>query len=432
MPRIELAYGKSKTAADIPWGRPLGVLDIAETPPLADPAAAVHAALDRPIGQEGPAFADFQAGETICIITSDSFRTTRADQYLPPLIDRLTARGVRDEDICFLIATGTHRGPTDPELDVILGAGVHARFKGRIFVNDAHNAEEHIDVGRTSRGTPVELDRRAVEADRVIVTGSVVLHYFGGFGGGRKAVLPGIASVESISKNHSMNLDPDEDRLNPNVAIGKCGGNPVAEDMLEGASFLKVDFLINSVLDRGGRIAGVFAGDFEQAHDAACAFARDLFALPIAEPADVVIASSGAIKNFVQTHKCLFNAYQAVKPNGRIVMLAQCPEGLGGDQFQKWLRLGTREAIIAGLRARAEINGQTALSTIQKAPITTFVTDMDEAEVALLRGRKAPSLEAALETVRAELAAEGIEAPSYYVMPSSAYTVPFLPAEASV
>ena len=293
-------------------------------------------------------------------------------------------------------------------------------------MNDAHAEGAHRHVGDTSRGTPVYIDKRACEADRVIVTGSVVLHYFGGFGGGRKAVVPGIASVETISRNHSMNLDPHEDRLDPNVAIGKMAGNPVAEDMLEATMFLPVDYLVNTVLNRQGRIAGIFAGDLEQAHGEACAFAEELFAVPLGEQADVVIASSGPIKNFVQTHKALFNAYQAVKPEGRIIMLAQCPEGLGGDQFVKWLRLGSREAIIAGLRDHAEINGQTALSTTQKAPITTFVTDLSEDDVALLGGRKAASLEDALALVRRELQGHGIDDPTYYTMPSAAYTVPLV------
>jgi nickel-dependent lactate racemase len=423
---VRIAYGANQITADLDWGRHLATVDIADVPALAGGAEALRAAIDSPIGG-GPSIFDIvQRGERVLIITSDSFRSTGSDTFLPVLVAGLNAAGVPDSAISFLSATGTHRPPTESEWATILSADLFGRFKDRCFVNDAHAEGAHRHVGDTSRGTPVYIDKRAFEADRVIVTGSVVLHYFGGFGGGRKAVVPGIASVETISRNHSMNLDPHEDRLDPNVAIGKMAGNPVAEDMLEATTFLPVDYLVNTVLNRQGRIAGIFAGDLEQAHGEACAFAEELFAVPLEEQADVVIASSGPIKNFVQTHKALFNAYQAVKPEGRIIMLAQCPEGLGGDQFVKWLRLGSREAIIAGLRDHAEINGQTALSTTQKAPITTFVTDLSEDDVALLGGRKAPSLEDALALVRRELQGQGIDDPTYYTMPSAAYTVPLV------
>ena len=133
----------------------------------------------------------------------------------------------------------------------------------------------------------------------------------------------------------------------------------------------------------------------------------------------------------MQTHKALFNAYQAVKPAGRIILLAPCPEGLGGEQFVKWLRLGSREAIIAGLRKESEINGQTALSTIQKAPITYIMTEMTDEDVAMLRARRAASLGDAVSKAVADLAAAGRPEPTCYLMPSAAYTVPFPASEAA-
>ncbi len=144
--------------------------------------------------------------------------------------------------------------------------------------------------------------------------------------------------------------------------------------------------------------------------------------------ADLVIASAGAAKNFVQCHKALFNAYQALAPGGCIVFLAEAPEGFGGGKFAAWLRLGSREAIIAELRKNAEINGQTALSTLEKAQQAIMVTALKDGEVALLGARRAPTLDAALALARDTLAQRGIDAPSYYVMPSAAYTVPFFSA----
>lgn len=425
---ITLPYGSGEMSATLDWAEVIGTIDVGDAPAADDVTAAVRSAVDNPIGMDTGLFAQVQPGQRVTIITSDSFRTTQSAQFLPPIIDGLNKAGIPDEAIAFLVATGTHRGPTDDELRVILGDALHARFRDRAITSDAHDASAFVHLGDTSRGTPVQLHRAAAEADYVIVTGSVVLHYFGGFGGGRKSILPGIASVETIAANHSMNLHPTDDTLDPAVAIGKMDGNPVAEDMAEGARMLKADFLINTVLNRQKQIAGIFAGDMEAAHAEACAMARDLFAVPIKEQADLVIASSGPIKNFVQTHKALFNAYQAVKPEGRIILLCECPEGIGGEQFQKWLRLGDRQSIIKGLRERAEINGQTALSSIGKGPMTTFVTSMAASDVALLKGTRANDLAEALDGVRRTGLASSGNAPTCYFMPSAAYTVPLLDA----
>lgn len=423
---IELPYGTGRIAAAMDWGRCLGRLDIADTAALADPRDAMRAALDQPIGLDGPALGAFRPGERVAIIVSDSFRKTGIHALLPVLIDGLTEAGIRDNDIQFVYATGTHRGPTPEEEVQILGAEMHARFGSRAYAHDPYDAAQLVTVGETSRGTPVSINRRVYESDRIIATGAVVLHYFGGFGGGRKAVVPGVAGVDTISHNHALNLDPNSDQLDPRVRIGALDGNPVAEDMLEAAQMVPVDCIVNTVLNRHGQIAGVFAGGMDAAHRAAADFARAMFTVPIAERADLVIAASGPTKNWVQTHKALFNAYQAVRPDGRIVLAARCEEGLGSANFEKWLALGDRAAIIAGLRKQSEINGQTALSTIEKTPITWLVTDLSDADTARLGARKAASLEGALSQARAELAAAGCSNPAYYLMPSAAYSVPVL------
>jgi len=402
----------------------LGTLDIAEAPELPDRDAVVRDALRHPIGLTRGLGRIVKTGETVAIVVSDAFRQTRADQVLPILIEELNATGVQDENIRFLFATGVHRPPRAEEQARILGRAIFKRFRGRTYPHDPRDEANLVLVGTTSRGTPVVVNRRAVEADRRIVVGAVVFHYFGGFGGGRKSILPGLASVETIARNHSMNLDPVEDRLNPDVRIGVLDGNPVAEDMLEAARIVGVDYSVNTVLNRHAQIAGIFAGDLDAAHRAAADCARTMFAAPIAERADLVVANAGSSRNFVQSHKALYNAYQAVKPDGRIIFVARCEEGLGGDAFSKWIRLGNREAIIAGLRRHSEINGQTALSTVEKAPIALFVTDMTDDDVHTLGGRKSPTLEQAMATALSELAPRSPV--TGYIMPSAAYTVPML------
>jgi nickel-dependent lactate racemase len=283
-----------------------------------------------------------------------------------------------------------------------------------------------VDFGTTSRGTPVRINRRVAESRRRILIGAVVFHYFAGYGGGRKLLLPGVAARESIAHNHAMTLDPAEDRINPAVRIGRMPGNPVAEDMLEAARMVGADYCINSVLDRTGGIAGLYCGHMEHAHAAGVEHARRMFAAHIPQQADLVIANAGNVRNFVQSHKALYNAWQAMKPNGRIVLATRCEEGLGTARFIEWVRMADRATIIRELRKRGEINGQTALSTREKAPSALFVTELGEDEVGALGGRKVSCLQAGVDQAFAELRERGVSRPTCWIMPSAAYTVPFV------
>ncbi len=421
---IEMPYGRKTLLAALPRDTGVFSLDIAPTLAMADPATALRTALRHPIGMDEGALKGIHRGERVAIVLSDSFRRTGVAELLPVLVEEVLRRGVREKDICFLVATGVHRPPTPEELRSIMGAEIHARYAPQCFAHAADDGDGLLFVGNTSRRTPVWLNRRLLEADRVILTGTVVMHYFAGFGGGRKSIVPGLAGEQTIAANHSLNLHRTEDQLNPDVQIGRVDGNPVAEDMAEAASFAPVEFIVNTVLNREGRIAGLFVGDRHAAHEAACRFAAGMYQVSLPHAADLVIASAGSANNFVQSHKALFNAHQAMKPGGKIVFVAPCQEGLGAAGFREWLGLGTREAVIGRLRRHAEINGQTALSTLEKAPNTVMVTDMDEAAVRLTGARKAPSLQTAVDLCLAELAQAGVREPRVCLMPSASYTVP--------
>lgn len=426
--QIVLPYGNHSLSTHLPWGQCLGVLDIADAEALPDVPAGLRAALAHPIGLEHPLCAGFRPGESVTIIVSDAFRHTGVERLLPALLDEIHRHGIQNSDIHFLFATGSHRSPSHEEQSRILGTAVYERFHTRAVTHNPYDAENLVPVGTTSRGTPVKIHRLASESDHVLATGTVVLHYFGGFGGGRKSIVPGIAGMETIARNHALNLHPTEDRLNPAVRIGALDGNPVAEDMLEAAQLCKLDGIVNTVLNRHGNIVGIYAGELDAAHRAAARHAQSLCAVEITQQADLVIASAGGAKNFVQSHKALFNAFQAMRPGGRIVFLARCPEGIGGNKIQQWLSLRTRDAIIAELRRNAEINGQTALSTVEKASSAFMLTELTEKETALMGARKAATLGEALIGARQELLEAGIADPTYYVMPSASYTVPFLRA----
>jgi nickel-dependent lactate racemase len=421
---IEMPYGQNALRAVLPREDSVFSLDVAAVPALTEAAARLRHALRQPIGMDGTALHGIHCGERVAIVLSDAFRHTGIGELLPVLVQEVQRRDVQEKDLFFLVATGVHRPPTVPELQKIMGEGLFERCAARCYPHDPKDADRLVFVGKTSRGTPVWLNRRLVEADRVILTGPIVPHYFAGFGGGRKSVVPGLAGERTIASNHSLNLHGTEDRLNPDVQIGRLAGNPVAEDMAEAADFVPVECIVNTVLNREGRIAGLFVGDRTAAHEAGCAFASRIYETPLPRAADLVIASAGAARNFVQSHKALFNAYRAMKPDGRIVFLTPCQEGLGASGFGEWLGLGSRHAVITHLRTNAEINGQTALSTLEKAPSAVMVTGMDELEVHRTGGRKAANFQAAVDLCLRELADAGVHNPSVCLMPSASHTVP--------
>jgi len=288
--RLTLPYGNGSMEADIPDGRALATLEVADVPHVPDLTNAIRKAIENPIGLEKNIYDIVQPGETVAIIVSDGTRQTHVDEILPTLLEGLSNAGIRGEDITFVFSTGTHRAKNPEEQEIVLGKEVYQRFKNQLVNHDAHDPSTHVYIGTTSRGTEVKINQKVHESDRIIATGAAVLHYFDGYGGGRKSVVPGVASVDTIAHNHAMNLDPDSDRINPAVRIGGLDGNPVAEDLLEATKLTHVDYVINTVMNRDGQIAGIFAGDLDGAFEAARLFAYDLFAVHIAEQADVVIA----------------------------------------------------------------------------------------------------------------------------------------------
>ncbi|MCX7590170.1 MAG: nickel-dependent lactate racemase, partial [Kiritimatiellae bacterium] len=365
-------------------------------------------------------------GESVCLVVSDHTRKTAVDRVLPVLVRGLVERGCRIEDMFVLVATGIHRAPTAMELRTILGGPMADCFAGRIFVHDCDDASNLIHVGTTRRGHAVRLNRRAVEADRLILLGAATYHYHAGFGGGRKSLVPGLASRDTIAYNHSLTLDTQVDRIHPNVEIGRLDGNPVAEEMLEAARFVPPDFIINTVLDGDGQLVGCFAGDMELAHSAACRMVERVCRCDIVCPADVVIASAEGASNWIQAHKALYNASRAVTADGRVVLLAECPEGLGDERLRYWLRRPTLADLYSELRRSVEVNGQTVLSTRIRGTRTILVTGMSQQDIRDLGIATAPGLASAIQKALAEVGAGAGRKPTCYLMPRALDTVPFV------
>ncbi|RLI41772.1 nickel-dependent lactate racemase, partial [Candidatus Bathyarchaeota archaeon] len=327
---VWLPYGKTEVCARIPTRNFLGYIEPKEKPGVADPRAEVERALKKPIGT-GPLSEIAKPGDTVAIVVNDATRSTPSYLMLPPLLDELNQAGVKDENITIIFGCGTHRAVRPDEMKKLVGEEVLERVKA---VNHDHKADDLVYIGKTAKfGTKVYVNKIFAEADRRILTGGVELHYYAGYGGGRKNVLPAVSGAETIQSNHAM-------LLSPKARTGVLEGNPIHEDMMEAAKLAKVDFILNIVTNSKNELVKAFAGDLEQAFYEGVKLVDAMYKVPIERRADIVIVSPGGHPldiNLYQAYKGVDNALDAVKRGGVIILLAECPEGHGHDVFYEWM-----------------------------------------------------------------------------------------------
>jgi nickel-dependent lactate racemase len=334
-----LKFGKQKVEIDIPEKNLLGVLRSRQVPCAPTEEEAVLKALENPIGS--PRLRELvKPGEKVCIVICDLTRSWQHTAvYLPFLVEELKKAGAKDEDIFFLSATGTHRFHTPEEHRSLLWDKLYGRYK--IFDHDSRGALM-TDLGKTSYGTPVRLNKMATDADHVILTGGIVYHFMSGWGGGRKAVLPGISAYETVMTNHALALNPPPGKgRNWVCRCGNAEGNLIHLDMTEAAAKLSPSFLLNVIMNAEGKIGWAVAGDWQEAYTVGRNIVDEADKIPIPELADLVVASAcGYPKdiNFYQSTKALFNGQDAVRPGGVIVILASCAEGYGNEEMQTMLQ----------------------------------------------------------------------------------------------
>ncbi|MDR1616964.1 MAG: nickel-dependent lactate racemase [Syntrophomonadaceae bacterium] len=273
--------------------------------------------------------AEMKKARSAVIIVNDITRPTPYYAMLPPLLEELRQAGLRNGDIKLVVALGIHRPHSEDENRRIFGDEIVCEYE---ILN--HNCDADLTtVGVLSNGMRLEINRTAAEADLLITTGMVELHYFAGYSGGRKSILPGIASRRLIEANHKM-MD------NPKARIGNYKDNPVNDIMLEAAGKAGIDFILNVVMSSREQIGLAAAGDFRRAWLKAVAFCEEQNVITIEKPADVVIASAGGYPkdiNMYQAQKSLDAALVAVKKGGTVVLLAECGEGLGEAAFARWI-----------------------------------------------------------------------------------------------
>lgn len=340
MAHFDLKYGKSTLGLDIPEDRLVTVIEGAPYTALDDVETAVRAALDNPIGT-APLNVVVNAGDTVCIVVSDITRAwLRYDLFLPTVVNYLNEVGIPDEDIFLLIAYGAHRLQTEKECRMEFGDEIVNRL--RIEHSSGTNPDSKFThLGTTSHGGPIEINELAVNADRVILTGAIMYHSMAGFGGGRKAVLPGISSYTAIQKNHCLCLGPHQgDGISEAAVSGNISAtNLMHQDQMEHAAALDADFLINVVLNAEDKIAKLVCGHWDDAWHEGTELVNQIYGVAIDELADCVVVTSGGYPkdiNLYQALKAQENAIKACKPGGVVIMLMELEDINEPADFMKW------------------------------------------------------------------------------------------------
>lgn len=305
-----------------------------------------------------PTLRDLARGKKrVAVIVSDSTRGVPTAKVMPMILDELASAGIRPKDVTAVVATGVHRPATEDEIRDIVG---EENLKGLTVIN--HNPyDEHllVSLGMTSFGTPVEVSRAVFEADLRISVGKVEPHEFAGFSGGRKSVLPGIASERTIEINHRPEM-----LMSPEARPGELLKNPIHLDMVEAASMLKLHFTVDLVVNRAGETIGIFTGGVEEAHAAAVDFMRSFCRITLKEQPDIVVTTPGKPLNinFYQSVKPLIALAPIMAPGGVLVLYCSCRDGLGTeDMLIPYEGAHTVEDVIRRLNADYKIQMDHAL-----------------------------------------------------------------------
>ncbi|WP_425059534.1 Lactate racemase [Sporomusa carbonis] len=409
-------YGGGKINLSLNPAQVMGELKIKDYPALEDPEQAILEAIRNPIGTK-PLRDIVKPGETVAFIVNDPTRVANSHIFMPILLDELNAAGIPDKDMYIVFALGTHRAMTDEEMIKEVGPAVAARV--RMYNTNCRDESQFKYFGTTSRGTPVWFNKLVTEADHIVCTGSVVHHFFAGFGGGRKAMLPGVAYYETIRKNHSLMFDPD-------AVIGKLEGNPIYHDQVEGVEMCRPSFLINTVLNEKKEILKVFAGDFVAAHKEACKFVDSVYGTEIDKRADLVIASCGGYPkdiNIYQLQKTMDNAWCAVKDGGIVIILGECREGSGSALYEKTMKENnTPDKVEQALRADFQIGAHKAyaVTRLMKRAEFILVSSLDPDLARTLLFTPARDIDEALQIAYSKLGPN----PDIILMPQGSLTVP--------
>ena len=429
MKKYQFGFGAGSMELSLPSERILYDIKGTAVEAIDDVPSAVRQALRNPIGA-APLAQTVQAGDKVVITVGDITRAwIKHDQFLPTVLDELNTAGVPDTDISIVVTLGAHRPHTPAEDIAVCGGETCHRVK--VYQHDSHDEANLVQLGTTSGGVPIIINRRVAEADKVILTSGISYHLMAGFGGGRKAIMPGVSAYESIQGNHTFCLHKEIGKgLNANSVSGKLDGNEMHDDMKQHAAALNPAFLLNAVFTPQGKFARFFAGHWYDAWEAGCKEVERIYGIPIAKQADLTLASAGGFPrdiNLYQGSKTIDNAFAATRPGGVAICFLECRDIKEPPDFSDWFKYTDKYDREIALRAGFTVPGFIALkfAYIAEAISLIIVTQPENAEFVSNAGLiPAFSAEEAMKIAREKLDTEDF---SITVMTEAGTTVPLLP-----
>jgi len=419
---IHLAYGKHGLVIHLPDRYDLTVIEPAFVPGLGDPSAELRQALQSPCGAL-PLNEFVKPGDRVGIVFSDITRPTPHQLILPAVLAELSH--VPTAQITLFNALGTHRPNTDVEMRGMLGNELVDRF--RIVQNDAFDPSTQTLLGRSTIGHEIWINQELFGCDVKILTGFIEPHFFAGFSGGGKAIMPGMGGQRTVLGNHDAGMI-----ANPNATWGITHGNPIWEEVHEAARMAGKTFLVNVTLNKHKQITGVFAGELDDAHAAGCAFVKSNAMVPVQQPFDIIITTNSGYPldlNLYQSVKGMSAAAQIVRPGGAIIVAAECWDGIPEHGlYGKLLRQAKDpqdllETICSpDFHEQDQWQAQIQAQILQKADVfvySDYLTD-EQIRAALLKPCRS------IETTVNELLEKYGSAASICVLPEGPMTIPYI------
>lgn len=391
----ELAYGKGKLSFTLPDGVTPTVIVPGNKPGLANPLEAARQAVKNPVGT--PPLASMlreKAPKTVVVVVNDITRPTPYTAMLPPLLEAFAEAGIKDSQVTFLVATGIHEPHTEQQNREIYGNEIVDRFT--VISHNAFDASTLTFMGVFSSGYPFYVNTLAREAEFLITLGVVMPHYFAGYSGGRKSILPGLAGKETVEKNHARMIEL-MDNL-PSIDV-----NPVSLEMIEAARQVDVDFILNVVVNDRQEVVSVHAGDLEKAWRSAVDVSASMFEVPFDKQVDICITcASGHPRdiNAYQTQKALDHADRITRAGGTIILAAECPAGYGEHVFEEWMaRRWHPTKVMDEIKRNFIMGGHKAYGFAKVAAEKEYwlISAFDARDTELLYAKKAATVQEAID-----------------------------------
>ena len=420
--QVDLKYGRRGLNLSLPDSA--DVLETSFQPGIADESLAIQQALQEPIASP-PLFSLVNTGDRVTIVHTDITRATPNDRILPVLLNELLSAGVKAEDITLLNGLGTHRKQTDAELRSMLGDQIVDGYL--CLQHDCNDDSELVSLGETSLGNPVRINRHYLESDVRILTGFIEPHFFAGFSGGPKAVLPSLAGTESVFSNHGLEMI-----AHPRAAWGNTEGNPIWEEMREVALKTDPTFLLNVALNTNQEITAVFAGEMLSAHALGCEYVKQNAMVGVDAPYDIVITTNSGYpldQNLYQSVKGMSAASQIVRQGGVIIIATACEDGLPdhGLYAQLLAKAGSPDGIMElisqpGFNVQDQWQVQTQAQIQLKANVYVYSEGLSEDQIRKALFNPCQNIEGTLEELMGDLGNQA----RICVMPEGPQLIPYL------